>query len=218
MTGRRRRLRGMTLVELVVAMAVLSMVALVLGASLRGLGDSAVRVDARVAAVDDMRVSASFLRELLARVSVASLRAGSLEPGRERLFEAAADHVAWVAVMPARFGASGRYAFRLAAEPVSDQERALVLRFAPLDDQAGVFPDWHRAQTRVLAQGVRQLQVSYGGAGLESGWLQAWTRQDMLPPRLRLDVILEAGTWPPLVLPMRTLAPPRPIFTLGGGG
>lgn len=209
--------RGLSLVEVLVALSILSMVGLLIGASLRGVGNSATKVDARVNAVDQLRVSASFLRELLARVSATSLPGPRREPGQGRLFEPGEDHVAWISVMPARFGAVGRYAFRLSIEPVPDEGNCLVLRFAPMDGQGAALPDWGQAQMRILARGAMQLRVTYGGAGLGSGWVSDWSRTDELPPRLRLDVLLEQGAWPPIVLPVRMMMPPKPLFTLGGG-
>lgn len=218
MRTRHEQRSGVTLVEILVAMSVLSLVTLLLGASLRGLGNSAVRVDEHADAMDDVRVSVSFLSELLVRVSMVSLRGVGRETRNERLFEAAAEHVSWISVMPARFGASGRYAFRLAAEPLPDRQgQELVLRFAPLDDERKGFPDWNQAKARVLARGVKQFRISYGGVGFGSGWLPEWLRSDVLPPRLRIDVQLESGPWPPVVLPLRTVAPPKPVFTIGGG-
>lgn len=216
MTGGSRRHHGMTLVEVLVAMTVLSLVSVLLGSTLRGLGDTASRVDKRLDAADETRVAVAFLRELMGRVSTASIRALGAAPGQGRLFDAAVDHVSWVSVMPARFGAVGRYAFRLALEPVPDQAAALVLRFAPLDDAAWRFPDWGQAQARVLAREVREFRVGYGGEGLSQGWLPQWSRADSLPAHLRLDILSDAGPWPPIVLPLRTLVPPKPIFTLGG--
>jgi general secretion pathway protein J len=208
----------MTLVEVLVGMSILALVAALIGASLRGVAASADRVDERVAALDEMRLGISALRELFARVSATSLRGDSTQDEAQRLFQASSTQVAWIAVMPARFGASGRYAFRLAAERLSDDRPALVLRFAPLEGDAQMFPRWEQAQSRVLVHDVEQFRLTYGGEGLQSDWAPAWVRRDKLPPRVRLDLQQGAVLWPPIVLPVRSLAPPKPVFTLGGGG
>lgn len=203
----------MTLIEVIVAMAVLSLVVLALGASLRGISGSAERVEERVDAVDELRVASAFLRELFARALF--VRA----PGAERkpLFEAQADGLAWVAVMPARFGAAGRFAFRLAAEPAADGTQALVLRYAPLGGEAPAFPDWTRVESRVLAAKVDKLHLGFGGEGMAQGWKPDWTDLDKLPSRVRIDVALAHGAWPPLVLPVRTPPSGTAFFTIGGG-
>lgn len=209
---RRGLSRGLTLVEVVVALAVLSLVVLALGASLRGISQSAVRVDERVEAIDEMRVSIAFLRDVLDRTL--PLRAAGTE--RRMLFDAQAQSLSWVAIMPARFGAAGRFAFRLALEPAADGTGQLVLRYAPWTGPAGAFPDWAQAEVRVLAQRVDALSLGYGGAGLADGWQPAWVDVERLPPRLRLDLNTARLAWPPVVLAIRSPLPPSGRFTVGG--
>lgn len=190
--------RGMTLVEVVVAMAVLSLIVVVLGASLRGMAQSAQRIDERVDRVDEMRVAAAFLDEVLGRVT----ESPPVPPGQPPAFDAAPQRLSWVAVMPARFGAAGRHHFRLALEPAADGTPALVLRYAPWRGDAAA-PDWAQADARVLVHQVERLQLSYGGDGMGAGWLPTWTDTERPPPRLRLDLATAALSWPPLVVPVR---------------
>jgi general secretion pathway protein J len=208
----RDRQAGLTLVEVIVALAVLSLIVLALGASLRGLSQSAERVDQRVDAVDEMRVSIAFLRDVLERTSM--VRASG--PERRLLFDAGEAALAWVGVMPARFGAAGRFAFRLAAEPLDDGSQGLVLRYAPWTAEAAAFPDWAQAEHRVLVHRVERLALAYGGQGLAEGWQPGWTDKDKLPPRLRLDLATTGGAWPPVVLPVRTPPGAAGGFVIGG--
>ncbi len=207
-----RRCAGLTLVEVVVALAVLSLVVLSLGASLRGLSQSATRVDERVAAIDEMRVASAFLRDVFERTL--PLRAADTE--RRWLFDTQPQGVAWVAVMPARFGAAGRFAFRLALEAQGDASQSLVLRYAPLPQPQARFPDWAQAQSRVLAHRVEAFALGYGGDGLAAGWQPQWTDVERMPPRLRLDLTTASLAWPPLVLAVRTPVAPGGLFTIGG--
>lgn len=201
----------MTLIEVIVAMAVLSLVVLALGASLRGISRSAERVEERVDAVDELRVGSAFLRELFARALVLQVPG----PPRRLLFDTQADSLAWVAVMPARFGAAGRYAFRLAAEPAVDGTTSLVLRYGPLVAGVPSFPDWTAAESRVLAARIEQFRLGFGGEGMGRGWQPTWADADKLPSRVRIDIDTAAGPWPPLVLPVRT-APVGAFFSIGG--
>lgn len=203
------RERGMTLVEVVVATAVLSLVVLVLGASLRSMAQSSQRIDERVGAIDEMRVGVGFLRDVLGRV--VPLRTAA--PGQGLLFAAAPQEMAWVAVMPARFGAAGRHHFRLAVETLDDGSAGLVLRYAPWAGEA-VFPDWAQAESRVLVSQVERLELRYGGDGVEAGWLPAWpdestpaaARGTRLPPRVRIDLATATQVWPPVIVPLRVQA------------
>lgn len=210
--GNRRLQAGLTLVEVIVALAVLSLIVLALGASLRGLSQSAARVDQRVDAIDEMRVGIAFLRDVLERTSPVRVSG----PERRLLFDAGEASLAWVAVMPARFGAGGRFAFRLATEPLDDGSQGLVLRYAPWSAEATAFPDWAQAEHRVLAHRVESLALAYGGQGLAEGWQAGWIDKDKLPPRLRLDLTTAGGAWPPVVLPVRSPAAATAGFAVGG--
>jgi general secretion pathway protein J len=197
----------MTLVEVVVAMAVLSLVVLVLGASLRSMAQSSQRIDERVDAIDEMRVGIGFLREVLGRVTPVRVA----PPGEGLLFTAAPQELAWVAVMPARFGAAGRHHFRLAVETLDDGSSGLVLRYAPWTGEA-VPPEWAQAEARVLVPQVTAFELRYGGEGVAAGWLPAWPPDDpdaaarernRPPPRIRLDLASATYAWPPVILPVR---------------
>lgn len=208
-TGTRRVGRGFTLVEVVVALALLSLVMLVLGSSIRSMGGSAERIDARMATIDEMRVATTFLREIVGRTAPQRLE----PPATGLLFAGSADGVSWVGVMPARFGASGRHFFRLAVERVSDGSAALVLRFIPWRWEQTVLPDWSQAQSRVLVRNASAAAFSYEGNGLGQGWLPAWpAAEKRLPSRLRLQLTAAGSEWPPLILAI------RPLPVVGSGG
>lgn len=204
--------RGLTLVEVVVALAVLSLILLALGASLRGLSSSAQRIDERVDALDEMRVAAAFMRESVDRLS--PMRLAGPEP--RLAFAGEPQSMTWVALFPVRFGAAGRHAFRLALEPTDSGAQSLVLRYVPWSDDAGAFPDWGQAEHRVIAHAVTDLRIAYGGQGLVEGWQEAWPPGPRLPARVRIELATAAGEWPALVLPLRQ--PPRAAgaFTIGG--
>lgn len=204
------RAAGMTLIEVVVTLAILSMVVVVLGASVRGMGESAERVDAQIERSDQMRATAAFLRELMARTSFQRM-AGS----NQAQYRAAPAEFVWVGSMPPRAGGTaGRHFFRLALETVEGAAPALVLRFTPW--QEGVTADWARAESRVIVPEVTGFELAYGGAGLEQGWATQWNDAQALPPRVRLSLVTAAQPWPPLVMPIRTLQG-TPGLSFGGG-
>lgn len=206
MTASRRRqllqYRGFTLVEVMVALTLLSLVMLVLGSAIRSMGASAERIDARSASIDEMRVATTFLREIAGRP--AAQRADPPAPGL--LFSGAPDAMSWIGVMPARFGAAGRHFFHLGVEPLADGSVGLVLRFVPWRWEQKVLPDWSQADSRVLVRHVGAAAFAYGGEGMNEGWQAAWPAQEIrLPPRVRLLLTAAGSEWPPLVLAMHTL-------------
>lgn len=211
--------RGFTLLEMLVVMVLLSLLMVGMGGALRSIGQAGERIDLRLARSDDFRVATSFLRSTLGQVSGRRVFAPD-QPGLPAvLFAGAADAVAWVGVMPARYGAGGRSFFRLAVEPVAGRA-ALVIRFLPWVD-APVFPDWSHAQARTLVPDITAFSIRYEDAReMPPLWLPGWPRTDRTPDRLTLQIVTEqAGAWPALVIPLRVMPqgdPNQGGFVIGG--
>lgn len=216
---------GFTLVELLVVLALSSVIMLALVAALRSVSRTEERTDVWLNRLDQRRVLFDVLPELLSRVS--ARRAETLgQNGRPVvLFDGRPDAVAWVGVMPAREGAGGRYFFRLALEPgqqhALDSAQALVLRYQPFRF-AGAMPDWAGADARVLVADARQLTLTYEDGRLRPAqWLGAWAVPDRLPDSVRLQVTTARDDVPALFVPLRVLpwgaASGGGVATFGGG-
>lgn len=211
--ARRRGVSGFTLVEILVVMTLMSAIMLALGASMRSIAQTEVRVDQRLQRADEMRVATSFLSSTLGRISPRKSDAPTQVGASLFLFSSAPDAVMWLGVMPARHGAGGRNFFRLALEPFA-QGRALVIRFLPWTGTA-VFPDWSTAQSRVLVPDVTRFFLEYGDdTDAQAAWLTQWPHADRLPKRIRISVSTVAGDWPYLTVPLRQL----PAGDTGRGG
>lgn len=195
---------GFTLLEVLVTMALLSLLMLGMASALRTMAQTEERVDARLARTDDFRVATGFVRSILGQVSVRKTAAPLKEGVSPYLFSGTPDAVSWVGIMPARYGAGGRTFFRLGLEPV-DGDTALVVRFLPWAD-VNAFPDWAGAESRVLVRGVTALAFFYEDARQPvPAWLPAWQRVDFLPDRLRIDLQTHSGPWPLWIVAMRAL-------------
>lgn len=193
---------GFTLVEVVVALGIMSLVMLALGAAMRTMAQSEVRVDERLRRADEMRVATGFLGSVLGRVS--SRRAPGTPPAGASPFQFAGepDALTWVGVMPPRHGAGGRYFFRLAAEGAG-AERALVVRFAPWTPGGG-FPDWAQADSRVLVPALTAARFDYAEPEGGGSWTPQWRDIERLPTRVRLQLQAATGDWPELVFALRS--------------
>lgn len=203
---RARGMSGFTLLELIVVMALLSLIMLGLGSAMHAVGHTQERVNDRIQRSDDMRVSSAFIRTALGRVSARRIQnAGIKSPETsEYWFAAAPDAMQWVGVMPARFGAGGRYFFRLGIEAV-DGGNALVVRFAPWEDLPS-FPDLAPADSRVLAYDVTSFAIRYEDGRTEPPvWSAQWADATRLPSRVAMEIGTGSETWPVVVVPMRPL-------------
>lgn len=197
------RRRGFTLIEVLIALSMLSLLMLVLTAALRGLGEVETRVEQRIVEADDHRATVQLLTDVLGRVS--ARRVSSLQQsGRSDapFFEAAPQSLAWIGVMPARYGLGGRHYLRLSLE--RDQ---LVLRYAPWTG-APAFGAWDQAEGQVLAAPVQGLSLRYLEP-VSGQWSEVWPPPGagpnelsgtLLPDAVQIQVHGAEPAWPPLVV------------------
>lgn len=198
--GGRRLAPGFTLVELLVVISLLSLIMLALGSALRTAAQTESRVDSRLQQADDLRVAQSFLRSVLERVSGQKI-AGLVPAGASQFFFLGQpQQLAWVGVMPGRYGAGGRYHFRLGLA-----DGALVLQYTPWVDTATP-PNWGGAESYILMTGATGLAIQYEDARYEPpAWSAAWKEVDVLPQRVLVSVQAESGDWPELIVPLRVM-------------
>jgi general secretion pathway protein J len=200
----RARGYGFTLLELLVVMALLSVVMLALAASVRSIAQTDEKVAQRFLRIDDLRVSASFIRSTLGRISTRKVLGSQQAGASSMFFFAEPNAITWVGVMPARFGVGGRYFFRLAVELSSDTP-ALVIRFLPWMDGPG-FPEWSQSEARVLVKGVTAFSIRYEDAlAMPITWLSTWPFPDRLPERVALNITNQNDVWPLLLISLRPL-------------
>lgn len=214
---RAARVRGFTLLELLVVLTLISVLMLAMGSALSTIAKTEERIDQRLLRADNFRVAAGFIRTALGRVSARKISGVVKEGETPYLFTGTDTSVEWIGIMPARYGAGGRSFFRLAVE---DQQgvSSLVIRFAPWADVTE-FPDWNQMQARVLVAEVTAFALSYEDAkNTPTEWTSAWLRTDRLPHRIRMTLQTVSGPWPDMVIPLRILAPSeerRGGFSLG---
>ena len=193
---------GFTLIEVLVVISLLSLLMLAMGSALRTTAQTEERVDQRLQRTDEIRVASGFLRSVLGRVSARKTAAPVAVGENPFIFSGENHELRWIGIMPARYGAGGRYHFRLALENRLGGH-ALVIRFTPWVDDAAL-PDWDRAEVYALVTDAISLSIQYENASAEPPlWTPQWTSPDSLPGRVMLSVQTAAGPWPELVVAMR---------------
>jgi general secretion pathway protein J len=208
---RGRAVGGFTLVEILVVMTLMSVIMLALGSAMRTIAQTEERVDQRLQRTDEMRVASGFLSGVLERISARKSQSTTQLGASPLQFSGTADTVAWVGVMPARYGAGGRSFFRLALERQGDRTN-LVIRFVPWGGEPE-FPDWAAAGSRLLVRDATGLQLEY--ASDESpDWQPGWVLPDKLPGRIRISVRTATAEWPQVTVSLRAL----PASDNGRGG
>ena len=208
---------GFTLVEILVAMALLSLVMLGMLTAMRSFAQTETRIDERIRIDDDLRVSARFLRAVISTVSPRTRAAPAGAP-KEIDFFGGTDAMRWIGVMPARHGAGGLYRFRLYARPASaDEPMALMLEFAPYVPGYEAPLDPGTVQSRVMAVDIGEIRIRYQD-DLRSGeqWLADWPHPDRLPRRIGLSVVSPAHPWPELMVGVLPVTGPLAVGRGGG--
>lgn len=215
MTLRRRfHHQGFTLVEMLISVALLSLVMLALGAALRSAALSEVRVDQRLAESDEFRSANAFLRSILGRVSIRRVPGVVSTDGSKVHFDGKPDRMVWVGVMPARNGTGGRHFFTLGVEQTDSGLRGLVVRYVPWTDRQEL-PDWATSEARVLASNVEGLGIRYESA--TGTWDSQWRDRDTAPRRIVLAIGTAALAWPDISIALRTPGTAGTGgFTIGG--
>lgn len=203
---------GFTLVEILVSITLLALIAVALGAAMRGMIQTEGRVADRLTRIDDFRTGSGLIKSVAGRIWAQKRTTVQNQGQGAFLFQGTAEGMAWVGIMPPRYGAGGRYFFRLAVEQ-GDRGASLVLRFAPWRDVPG-FPDWAQADARVLAHDVADFSIIYEDDQSEPRrWGNSWSVPDRLPGHVNLQVSTAQSSWPPIVVPLRQFGG----LTLGGG-
>ncbi len=218
--------QGLTLIELVVALALLSIIMLGLVQAMRSIGQTETRIDSKLSRQDQIRVTHSFLQGVLGRMDATRHQRPDGNKASAMLLEHNIDSIEWVGVMPARPATAGRYYMRLSAEVLEDGKQGLVFRYAPLSSEVA-FPAWPQTSSQVLLSGLAELQIRAQGLPRELGNLRSEWPQDFqdrwhapLEPPQRISIAIRdaQGSWPLMVLnvlPTLTSTPQGGGFVTG---
>ncbi len=201
----RRAQFGMTLVELVVALALLALIVGTLAAALgTGIGANA-SVNTRAQGDETLRTAHTTLRRYIGQARPVKWRAGA----REQIgFVGEVQSLGFTAIMPPWPGMGGFYRVRVGLEERASGP-ALVLRRAPTAGERMDYDLSDAPDVVVLAEGVAAIRFSY--LGIDAGtrapaWRADWRGQRSLPKLVRLDLQFRdpgAAAWTPLVIALR---------------
>ena len=190
--GRHRR-TGMTLVELLIAIALTGIILVIIFTALRTGADSWDAVESRTAVSHRMRLVHGLLRRQLAEVRPVS--------GRRRQAPALSGddrRLSYRAPLTVHGAPGGFYRMQL-----SRRKQQLVLDWRQDVEHGG------ERGSVVLATGVESLSLDYYGARKRDRpprWQPRWSEKQRLPQLVRLRLRVDGQAWPPLVARLQ-LAP-----------
>ena len=194
---RKQAPRGFTLVEVVVALAVLSLILLATVSALRTFANTQVSLDRMVERVDEVRTISSFLRDMLDGAVTGDNQSGGLTLGggssELAYFEGDAQSLAWKA--PALFGEAygGTVLMRLAKEDTS-------LKLYWQEPPANIARiNWNDAASRILLVNVEEFKVDFR-AEYSLQWESGEWDAPGAPALVRLTIKSGGRFWPDLIL------------------
>ncbi|MBN2886184.1 MAG: prepilin-type N-terminal cleavage/methylation domain-containing protein [Chromatiaceae bacterium] len=218
-----RATAGFTLVELLIALSMISLITLLLFSGLRLGANTWERVDASVERLAERRAAHAFLVRTLNQMRPETLM---LDAEPHAIFAGDAERLEFVAPLSRHLGLPGLYLLRLSLEP-SDQGTALVLThwllhpevlagapdsppWTPLAEEEGVETadalgtlDENQSAGAFgrtpLLDNAEGFAIRYFGAregDTEPGWHEDWLAQPV-PPQL-IRVRLDNSGWPDL--------------------
>ncbi|TSE34064.1 prepilin-type N-terminal cleavage/methylation domain-containing protein [Tepidimonas taiwanensis] len=224
--------RGFTLVEVLVALVLLTLLTVGVAGGVRAVGDTQARVQRLADRVEHM---AAVHRWLMAAAAhpVRAVEDVSGAGMRRLRFQLAQDSLTWVGLMPPRPAMGGETEFRLAPEahPEDPQRLQLVLRYRPRGDTStDEATDWTQAAREVLVADLAYIRIEVQGRRptnwppaqpWQDDWRTDWPSEAVEFPRaIRLLIEDDRGPWPPLLVPiMPTLPSVEPLerAVIGGG-
>ncbi|MES2161407.1 MAG: prepilin-type N-terminal cleavage/methylation domain-containing protein [Pseudomonadota bacterium] len=190
------RQRGMSLVELLVAMALAALLMLLLNSVLSGVKDGWLRARAAARGNDQQLVALQLLRGALA---------GALPPdphdARTRL-QGGAQQLEWLAAPPQALAASGPLRLRLELQEQADGAKALMLSAAADAPRAAPAP-------LRLVTGLASASFAYAAEADDSAPAPSWTAPAVLPRLIWITLVFMDKNVPPLrlaIAPRRSLA------------
>lgn len=190
--------RGFSLLEVLIALSLLSLITMTTTAALRSFGNTKVAVTEITNRNDEMRVVSSFLRNALGsalpvRKETASTPSFDNVAESPALFWGGASEVIWVAPLVAGADLGGAFVFQLEYSGGS-----LNLRWYPYS-AAGMSFHWEDLTPRVLLEDVEAFTVGYL-AGYGDTWLDVWPESPANPVAVRLNIKSRGKFWPELIV------------------
>ncbi len=191
------RSRGFTLLEVMLAVTLLSMVMVATIAAMRTLGNTRASVEQLTERVDEIRIVSEFLRNTIG-AAMPLARAGhseefSTEQSYGTFFAGDATHLTWAAPLVAGADMGGVFVLHLA-----QVDESLELRWLPYQSDVAAL-DWSTAEPRKLLPSVEDFQVGYLGAyGQE--WMDTWEGSQRNPVAVRISIRARGRYWPELVI------------------
>lgn len=191
-----RQSTGFTLVEVVVALSILSLVMLVTVTGLRTLANTQTALERMTDRIDEVRTVSAFVRDTMESAVVGGgpgeLSLGGSGSEKKGYFALFPDALAWRSTILIGESFGGSYLLRVAME-----DDLLVLRWQQADAR-GEPGDWAAADARTLVSDLEEFEVSWRDS-YNGEWRQDWVPGDEAL-WVKLQIRASDRYWPELIM------------------
>ncbi len=205
---------GFTLIEVMLAMTLLSIMVTLLFASLKVCADSWNKGELKIAEVNEKAVVYQFFKRHLP--SIRPLWDNfSHENERQFSFQGSRDKLQFVSVFPASASRKGLQLFEIKFDKGNERQIKVILSpfYPSLDEQ-----EW-KTEEVILLEHVDALKISYFGKETmdsDGAWVDSWTGKEHLPRLVKIKIELSTQSfWPEMVFALK-LSALKANFTLDG--
>ena len=198
---RRSRASGFTLIEVLLATVLLAAGLALAFTTVRAAGASVQRGEARAAASDQMRGTASFLRRAIGGARAVAFERNPATQARQ-VFIGEPRRMRFVADLPDYLGFGGPYLHELSVDERDGRLQLLAGLAVMLGGEAQA--EANPPPPELLAAGLREVAFRYRGLARDGGlgaWSDHWPNPAALPVQVEVRLVGADGRpWPPLVI------------------
>jgi len=204
------KITGFTLIEVMIAMTLLSLMVALLFGSLKTSAESWNKGETKIAEVNEKAVVYQFFKRHLP--SIRPLWDDFSDEERQFSFQGEQHKLQFVSVFPASAGRKGFQLFEIVFDDNEGQVKVLLTPFYPAVDEQ----QWEEEEV-VLLDNVEEFKISYFGMesmDSEGMWADSWREKENLPSLIKITINLDKpGFWPEMIFPLK-LAAIKPDLTL----
>jgi general secretion pathway protein J len=194
--------KGFTLIEVLIAMTLLSIMVVLLFSSLKICADSWEKGESKITSVNEIAVVYNFFQRHL---SVAKPLWNDLS-GEEKIFsfQGKAQSLQFVSDFPASAGRSGLQLFSLELQQ-EDNDQVINVTLTPFVP-AAEGEEWHKEEVTLIKH-VSEFTLAYFGSDdevSEGTWHDEWLDKSVQPRLVKINIKLENEIyWPEMIIDLK---------------
>jgi general secretion pathway protein J len=196
-------LRGFTLIEVLIAMTLLSIMVVLLFSSLKICADSWEKGESKITDVNEVAVVYNFFQRHLSEAKPL-WNDFSSEEEKTFSFQGKAQSLQFISAFPASAGRSGLQLFSLDLQEEDDEQviKITITPFFPVAEGK----EWHKEEVTLIKH-VNDFMLAYFGSddGVSEGsWEKEWLDKEVLPRLVKINIKLENEIyWPEMIIDLK---------------